>query len=204
MHGMNTIEPPAVAIEGVSHSYGARQALDDVNVSIAPSTFAVLLGLNGAGKSTLFSLMTRLYAVQRGHIRIFGHDVETAASEALRMVGVVFQPRTLDLDLSVVQNLTYHAALHGIGNREGRKRANDVLERIALAERAKDKVRSLSGGQMRRLEIARALAAPPAPARARRADSGSRHQVTGRHHRSCAPPRRRGGSFGPVGDASHR
>ena len=156
MHGMNTIEPPAVAIEGVSHSYGARRALDNVNVSIAPSTFAVLLGLNGAGKSTLFSLMTRLYAVQRGHIRIFGYDVGTAASEALRMIGVVFQPRTLDLDLSVVQNLTYHAALHGIGNREGRKRADDVLERIALSERAKDKVRNLSGGQMRRLEIARA------------------------------------------------
>jgi ABC-2 type transport system ATP-binding protein len=157
MHGMNTIEPPAVAIEGVSHSYGARQALDNVNVSIAPSTFAVLLGLNGAGKSTLFSLLTRLYAVQHGQIRIFGHDVGAAASEALRMVGVVFQPRTLDLDLSVVQNLTYHAALHGIGNREGRKRADDVLERIALSERAKDKVRNLSGGQMRRLEIARAL-----------------------------------------------
>jgi ABC-2 type transport system ATP-binding protein len=157
MHGMNTIEPPAVAIEGVSHSYGARQALDNVNVSISPSTFAVLLGLNGAGKSTLFSLLTRLYAVQHGHVRIFGHDVGAAASEALRMVGVVFQPRTLDLDLSVVQNLTYHAALHGIGNREGRKRADDVLERIALSERAKDKVRNLSGGQMRRLEIARAL-----------------------------------------------
>ena len=92
MHGMNTIEPPAVAIEGVSHSYGARGALDNVNVSIAPSTFAVLLGLNGAGKSTLFSLLTRLYAVQHGQIRIFGHDVGTAASEALRMVGVVFQP----------------------------------------------------------------------------------------------------------------
>ena len=98
MHGMNTIEPPAVAIEGVSHSYGARRALDNVTVSIAPSTFAVLLGLNGAGKSTLFSLLTRLYAVQHGHIRIFGHDVGAAASEALRMVGVVFQPRTLDLD----------------------------------------------------------------------------------------------------------
>ena len=157
MHAMNSIEPPAVAIEGVSHSYGARQALDNVSVSIAASTFAVLLGLNGAGKSTLFSLMTRLYAVQRGHIRIFGYDVGTAASEALRMIGVVFQPRTLDLDLSVVQNLTYHAALHGIGNHEGRKRADDLLARIALSERAKDKVRNLSGGQMRRLEIARAL-----------------------------------------------
>ena len=93
MHGMSTSEQPAVAIEGLSHFYGARQALDDVSFSIAPSTFAVLLGLNGAGKSTLFSLMTRLYAVQRGRIRIFGHDVERASSEALRLVGVVFQSR---------------------------------------------------------------------------------------------------------------
>src|SRR5262249_31074420 len=154
MHGMNTSEPLAVAIEGVSHFYGARQALDDVSFSIAPSTFAVLLGLNGAGKSTLFSLMTRLYGVQRGHIRIFGHDVARASSQALRLIGVVFQPRTLDLDLSVLQNLTYHAALHGIGNRDGRERAGDVLTRIALSDRADDKVRNLSGGQMRRLESA--------------------------------------------------
>ena len=72
---MMTAEPSAVAIEGVSHCYGRRQALDDVTFSITPSTFAVLLGLNGAGKSTLFSLITRLYAIQRGRIRIFGRDV---------------------------------------------------------------------------------------------------------------------------------
>jgi len=155
---MKTVEPPAaVAIANVSHSYGARRALDDVTFSIAPATFAVLLGLNGAGKSTLFSLIVRLYAVQRGQIRIFGHDVARASSEALRLIGVVFQPRTLDLDLSVLQNLTYHAALHGIGNRAGRERADEVLARITLSDRADDKVRNLSGGQMRRLEIARAL-----------------------------------------------
>ena len=159
MHG--TTGPPAVAIEGVSHCYGARRALDDVTFSIPGATFAVLLGLNGAGKSTLFSLITRLYAVQRGRIRIFGHDIGRASSEALRMVGIVFQPRTLDLDLSVLQNLTYHAALHGIGKREGHARAVDVLARIALAERANDKVRTLSGGQMRRVEIARALLHDP-------------------------------------------
>src|SRR5712692_34372 len=153
MHGTKTVEPPsAVAIAGVSHSYGKRQALDDVTFSITPSTFAVLLGLNGAGKSTLFSLITRLYAIQRGHIRIFGHDVVRASSKALRVVGVVFQPRTLDLDLSVIQNLIYHAALHGIGKRESRARADDVLERIALSDRANDKVRHLSGGQMRQVE----------------------------------------------------
>jgi ABC-2 type transport system ATP-binding protein len=157
MREMRTIEAPAVAIEGVSHRYGARQALVDVTFSVTPSTFAVLLGLNGAGKSTLFSLITRLYAVQHGRIRIFGHDVARASSEALRMVGVVFQPRTLDLDLSVIQNLFYHAALRGIGKHEGRARADDVLARIALSERANDKVRNLSGGEMRRVEIARAL-----------------------------------------------
>jgi ABC-2 type transport system ATP-binding protein len=157
MHEMTTADAPAVAIEGVSHCYGRRQALDDVTFSITPSTFAVLLGLNGAGKSTLFSLITRLYAIQRGHIRVFGRDVGHASSEALRMVGVVFQQRTLDLDLSVIQNLTYHAALHGIGKHDGRARADEVLARVALSDRANDKVRNLSGGQMRRVEIARAL-----------------------------------------------
>ena len=116
-----------------------------------------LLGLNGAGKSTLFSLVTRLYAVRSGRISIFDHDIEREPGAALRMLGVVFQPRTLDLDLSVAQNLTYHAALHGIGARQARERAAEVLAQIALSDRANDKVRDLSGGQMRRVEIARAL-----------------------------------------------
>ena len=157
------VEMPALSIDGVSHSYGARRALIDINFTVAPASFTALLGLNGAGKSTLFSLMTRLYAVQRGHIRIFGHDIGHASSEALRMVGVVFQQRTLDLDLSVVQNLTYHAALHGIGKQEARARADGVLARIALSDRSHDKVRNLSGGQMRRVEIARALVAVGIP-----------------------------------------
>src|SRR5215813_14430248 len=148
---------PALAIEGVSHSYGSRQALADVSLSIPPATFVVLLGLNGAGKSTLFSLITRLFGTQRGQIRIFGHDVARAPGEALRLLGVVFQLRTLDLNLSVMQNLIYHAALHGIGRGEARKRAGELLHQIDLADRARDKVRNLSGGQMRRVEIARAL-----------------------------------------------
>jgi ABC-2 type transport system ATP-binding protein len=154
-------ETPAVAVEGVSHRYGARQALVNVTFTVAPATFAVLLGLNGAGKSTLFSLITHLYGVQRGRIRILGHDVARASGQALRVLGAVFQPRTLDLDLSVIQNLTYHAALRGIGKHEGRARAGDVLARIALSERANDKVRNLSGGEMRRVEIARALLHEP-------------------------------------------
>lgn len=150
-------EMPALSIEGVSHCYGARRALIDINFTVAPARFTALLGLNGAGKSTLFSLVTRLFGVQAGRISIFGHDIGRDPGEALRRMGVVFQPRTLDLDLSVMQNLQYHAALHGIHRREARLRASEVLARIGLAERAGSKVRDLSGGQMRRLEIARAL-----------------------------------------------
>jgi ABC-2 type transport system ATP-binding protein len=73
------------------------------------------------------------------------------------LMGVVFQPRTLDLDLSVMQNLLYHAALHGIGRHDARSRGDEVLAQIGLVDRSGSKVRDLSGGQMRRLEIARAL-----------------------------------------------
>ncbi|NOJ39238.1 ABC transporter ATP-binding protein [Bradyrhizobium australiense] len=150
-------ETSALSIERVSHAYGTRRALIDIGFSVAPASFTALLGLNGAGKSTLFSLITRLFGIQRGRIGIFGHDVARAPGEALRLLGVVFQPRTLDLDLSVTQNLLYHAALHGIGRRDARARSGEVLVRIGLADRAGSKVRDLSGGQMRRLEIARAL-----------------------------------------------
>ncbi len=158
---MRTPDTAALSIESLSHSYGPRRALNDVSFAIAPATFTVLLGLNGAGKSTLFSLVTRLFGTQRGAIRIFGHDVSRAPGEALRLIGIVFQPRTLDLDLSVVQNLTYHAALHGIGAGAARSRAERLLGRIGLADRAHDKVRDLSGGQMRRIEMARALLHEP-------------------------------------------
>jgi ABC-2 type transport system ATP-binding protein len=150
-------EVSALSIAGVSHSYGPRRALIDISFTVAPASFTALLGLNGAGKSTLFSLITRLFGIQTGRICIFGHDISVAPSEALRLLGVVFQPRTLDLDLSVMQNLLYHAALHGITRREARSRSSEVLTRIGLADRAGSKVRDLSGGQMRRLEIARAL-----------------------------------------------
>ena len=153
----NPAKVPALSIGGVSHSYGTRHALVGVSLTVAPASFTALLGLNGAGKSTLFSLVTRLFGIQAGRISIFGHDISLAPSEALRLLGVVFQPRTLDLDLSVTQNLLYHAALHGIAKGEARLRSQEVLTRIGLADRAGSKVRDLSGGQMRRLEIARAL-----------------------------------------------
>lgn len=151
----------ALEVENLSHSYGARKALDNVSIRIGASSFTVLLGLNGAGKSTLFALITRLFNARHGRIRIFGRELRRQPGEALKLLGVVFQARTLDLDLSVWQNLMYHAALHGISGREARQRAGRVLAQVSLEGRAHEKARNLSGGQMRRVEIARALLHQP-------------------------------------------
>ena len=152
-----TPAPPALLVERVSHRYGARPALQDVSFAVAPHSFTALLGLNGAGKTTLFSLATRLFGMRHGRIAVEGHDVAGAPGAALRRLGVVFQARTLDLDLTVMENLLYHAALHGIGRREARRRAQAVLAEVDLPGRAGEVARRLSGGQMRRVEIARAL-----------------------------------------------
>ena len=92
---------------------------------------------------------------------MLGHRIDRAPGEALRRLGVVFQARTLDLDLSVRDNLLFHAALHGIPGRRAALRAMAVLQDVELADRARAKARSLSGGQMRRVEIARALMHDP-------------------------------------------
>ncbi len=158
---LETVPGAALEVEHLSHCYGDRKALDDVSICVPTASFTVLLGLNGAGKSTLFSLITRLFNAQRGEIRIFGHELRRQPGAALRMLGVVFQARTLDLDLSVEQNLLYHAALHGMRGREAGARASEVLAQVALGGRASEKARNLSGGQMRRVEIARALLHKP-------------------------------------------
>jgi ABC-2 type transport system ATP-binding protein len=144
-------------VEGLSFSYSGKPVLEDITFSLGAGEFVVLLGPNGAGKTTLFSLVTRLYDRRVGTIRIDGFDVRHRPSQALARMGVVFQQPTLDMDLSVRQNLAYHAALHGLGGRLARQRIAEELSRFDLADRARDKVRHLSGGQRRRIEIGRAL-----------------------------------------------
>src|SRR4029450_5369947 len=99
---------------------------------------------HGAGKTTLFSVVPRLYHNRTGAVRIFGYDMQREPSQALARLGVVFQTRTLDTDLTVRQNLLYHAALHGIPGREAEPRIRGLLERVEMADRLDDKVRALS------------------------------------------------------------
>jgi len=152
---------PALSVSGVGHRFGQRDALIDVSLEVGGGRFAVLLGPNGAGKTTLFSVVTRLYQNRTGTIRILGHDLRAAPSRALAELGVVFQARTLDPDLTVRQNLAYHASLHGLGGKAIRTRIAALLERAGLGDRIDEKVRTLSGGQARRVEIARALVHSP-------------------------------------------
>ncbi|WP_137889140.1 ABC transporter ATP-binding protein [Pseudomonas sp. 2FE] len=147
----------ALEVADISFSYGARRALEQVSFSLEPGRFTALLGPNGAGKSTLIALLTRLYDLQQGELQVYGHSLRRQPRLALRQLGVVFQQSTLDLDLSVEQNLRYHAALHGMPRQLANARIDQELARQHLDERRRDKVRDLNGGHRRRVEIARAL-----------------------------------------------
>ncbi len=140
--------------------YGKKAAIDGLSLSIK-SGFNVLLGPNGAGKSTLFSMLTGLYQAASGDIKINGYDLNHERSKIMQSMGVVFQQSTLDLDLSVKQNLTYYAALHGISSSQALENISDILSQLQLTQRLNDKVRSLNGGHRRRVEIARALIHQP-------------------------------------------
>lgn len=156
------MSPAALQLDGVGHSFGPRRALDGVSLRVEPAGFTALLGPNGAGKSTLFALATRLFDCREGSIAIQGHDLRNQPGRALAQLGVVFQEPALDLDLSVVQNLRYAAALHGLPRRRSEPRIERELSRFGLGERRHDKARALNGGHRRRLEIARALMHDPA------------------------------------------
>ena len=128
-----------------------------MSLTVGEGAFVALLGVNGAGKTTLFSLVTRLYDNVTGKIEVCGHDLRRAPGPALAAMGVVFQSRALDADLTVSQNLAYHAALHGLPGRLARARAAEVVAQVGLGEQVRVRVARLSGGQQRRAEIARAL-----------------------------------------------
>jgi ABC-2 type transport system ATP-binding protein len=152
------MERPALEVDGVSYAYTrAVAALDGVSFTVATGRFTALLGPNGAGKTTLMALVTHLFRPTSGRIAVCGHDIATGTREALASMGVVFQRLTLDLDLTVDQNLRYAAALYGIPPAAAKERIAQLATRLGLQERRRAMVRTLSGGYRRRVEIARAL-----------------------------------------------
>ena len=148
---------PAVQVLNVAHSYGDRKALGGVTFSVARGEIFGLLGPNGGGKTTLFRILSTSFPPTSGSAEIFGHNVQTQATQVRRRIGVVFQNPSLDKKLTVRENLMHHGHVYGLRGMELRKRMNEMMDRLGVADRADAIVETLSGGLQRRVELAKGL-----------------------------------------------
>jgi ABC-2 type transport system ATP-binding protein len=150
-------EPQPIEVEDLRHRYGERTALDGVSLSVRRGEVFALLGPNGGGKTTLFRILSTLLPATSGEARIFGLPVRTRPDEARRRLGVVFQQPALDPHLTALENLRHHGHLYGLSGAELRRRCGEMLERLGVADRGRERVKTLSGGLRRRVEIAKGL-----------------------------------------------
>ena len=150
----------ALEFKNVNFSYDKKEVLKNISFCIKQGSFFVLLGLNGAGKSTVFSLATRLLKLQKGEIFVNNFSIKDY-SNALKDIGIVFQEPTLDLDLTVKQNLYYYGALKGLDFKDTIKSIQDEITKLELQDVLDKTVRNLNGGHRRRVEILRALINKP-------------------------------------------
>lgn len=153
-------ELPILSVAAISKHYGKLCAVNQVSFQLG-SGFHALLGPNGAGKSTLFQLLTGLFAPDQGDIHLNSISIRQHLPQALAQMGVVFQQPALDLDLSVQTNLDFYGRLHGMGKADIRARSTHVLTQLEIADLAPTPCRNLSGGNRRKVELARALLTEP-------------------------------------------
>jgi len=153
--------PSVLEANGLSFSYGERQALRDVSFTIGRGEIFGFLGPNGGGKTTLFKILSTLVESDRGEVRMLGHDLRAQANAIRPGLGVVFQHPSLDGKLTVAENLSHHGHLYGMSGRRLRERSAAILERMGISARAGDLVETLSGGLQRRTELAKALLHEP-------------------------------------------
>jgi ABC-2 type transport system ATP-binding protein len=154
--------PPAVEIHSLSHRYGEHLALDNFNLSINPGENFGLLGPNGSGKSTLFRVLSTLIPPQQGRINFFGAELnEKNLLSIRRQIGVVFQSPALDKMLTGEENLRHQGHLYGLRGTTLRQRINDNLAAVGMLEQARRRCNQLSGGQRRRIELAKAMLHQP-------------------------------------------
>ena len=152
---------PVLFAQALKKSYGPKQALKSVSLSLYPGQFVALLGPNGAGKSTLVQILSGLFVPDEGDLSVLGYDIRRDAPKALAGLGVVFQQASLDLDLSIRANLLFHTDLHGLPRKLALERIDVGLAQHGLLEQAGVAVRSLSGGNRRKVELIRALLHKP-------------------------------------------
>src|SRR5262249_28098542 len=142
---------PAVEIAHLAHRYGEREAIHDLSFSIAEREIFAVLGPNGSGKTTLFRVLSTLIPLQQGEVRILEYDRRREAAATRSQVGIVFQSTSIDKKLTVTENVIHHGRLYGLNGRELRRRADEMLARLGLADRRRELVEQLSGGLRRRV-----------------------------------------------------
>ena len=152
---------PLIEVENLSHTYGDRQALANVTFSISRGEIFGFLGPNGGGKTTLFKILSTLIPVTDGTVSLLGHNLSRDSSVVRKHVGVVFQQPSLDLKLTVTENLRHHGHLYGVWGKELRRQIRAVLDQLEIGDRARDRVETLSGGLRRRVELAKAILHQP-------------------------------------------
>jgi ABC-2 type transport system ATP-binding protein len=154
-------DAPAVDVRALVKNYGRVEALRGVDLAVMPGEMFALLGPNGAGKTTLFSILATLRSPTSGEARVLGRDVVTERDAIRREMGIVFQEPALEQRMSARQNLILMGILYGRSLAAAGRRATEVLAQIGIPELADRLAREMSGGQRRRLELARALVADP-------------------------------------------
>jgi ABC-2 type transport system ATP-binding protein len=149
--------PAAITIDRVTHAYGQRRAVDNLSLEIAAGEVFAFLGPNGSGKTTLFRVLSTLIPLQQGEVAILGHDIRRETLAVRRQLGVVFQAPSLDKKLTVAENLRHQGRLYGLTSAELVARSDELLAAVGLADRAGDRVETLSGGMRRRVELAKSM-----------------------------------------------
>ncbi|MCA0268836.1 MAG: ABC transporter ATP-binding protein [Bacteroidetes bacterium] len=152
---------PALAANGLAHRYGDTMALDGVTFEVGEGAFTALLGPNGSGKTTLLRIVSTLLKPTAGTAAVLGHDVQADPQAVRRSLGVVFQSPALDKLLTVDETLRVQAALYGMSRPEAPARVVELLGAFGLSDVAGRQTRHLSGGQRRRVDLARGLVHRP-------------------------------------------
>src|SRR5438270_5204645 len=146
-----------ISVQNLVHRYGDRTALNGVSFDVRPAELFGLLGPNGSGKTTLFRILSTLMLPTAGRATILGCDAVQEPARLRRQIGVVFQAQSIDLKLTAYENLWHQGHLYGLRGATLKKRIEEILSRVGLADRAQELVETFSGGMQRRIELAKGL-----------------------------------------------
>ena len=148
---------PVISVENLVHRYETRTALNGISFDVRPAELFGLLGPNGSGKTTLFRILSTLMIPTAGRTLVMGQDPAQDPSSVRRLIGVVFQAQSVDPKLTAYENLWHQGHLYGLRGAMLKKRVTEILDRVGLADRAKERVETFSGGMQRRIELAKGL-----------------------------------------------